>query len=113
MQPAQTAPCLFPLRTEGARQEYASIAEALALAGRMNVHYHRLLSSYVAQLDTIIVAQHQQRQVRGSWFTQMDRTRDKLKLHELERPLLPVIERPPNKFALCGFSSRSRVASGC
>ena len=36
-----------------------------------------------------------------------------LKLHELERPLLPVIERPQNKFALFGFSSRSRVASGC
>ena len=52
MQPAQTAPCLFPLRTEGAQQEYRSIAEALTRAGVMDVHNHRLLSSYVAQLDT-------------------------------------------------------------
>src|SRR5829696_383080 len=33
------------------------------------------------------------------WFTQMDRARNKLKLHELENHLQPVIERPPNKFA--------------
>jgi hypothetical protein len=94
MQPAQTAPCLFPLRTEGAQQEYRSIAEALARAGVMYVHNHRLLSSYVAQLDNIIVAQQQKRQIRGSWFTQMDRARNKLKLHALEKHLQPVVEPP-------------------
>ena len=107
MQPAQTAPCLFPLRTEGAQQEYRSIAEALARAGVMDVHNHRLLSSYVAQLDNIIVTQQQKQQIRGSWFAQMDRARNKLKLHELEKHLQPVIERPPNKFALAGFANRS------
>ena len=66
MQPAQTAPCLFPLRTEGAQQEYRSIAEALARAGVMDVHNHRLLSSYVAQLDNVIVEQQQKRQIRGT-----------------------------------------------
>jgi hypothetical protein len=107
MQPAQTAPCLFPLRTEGAQQEYRSIAEALARAGVMYVHNHRLLSSYVAQLDNIIVAQQQKRQIRGSWFTQMDRARNKLKLHALEKHLQPVVEPPPNKFALAGFANCS------
>ena len=110
MQPAPTAPCFFPLATQAAQQEYSSIAETLVRAGRMDVHNHRLLSSYVAQLDNIIVAQQQKRQIRGSWFTQMDRARNKLKLHELENHLQPVIERPPNKFALCGFASRSRGA---
>jgi hypothetical protein len=110
MQPAPTAPCFFPLHTQDARQEYRTIAETLVRAGRMDVHNHRLLSSYVAQLDNIIVAQQQKRQIRGSWFAQMDRARNKLKLHELERHLQPVIERPPNKFAHCGFSNRSRVA---
>ena len=108
MQPAPTAPCFFPLRTEDAQQEYRSIAETLVRAGRMDVLNHRLLSSYVAQLDNIIVAQQQKRQIRGSWFTQMDRARNKLKLHELENHLQPVIERPPNKFALAGFANRSR-----
>jgi len=75
----------------------------------MDVLNHRLLSSYVAQLDNIIVAQQQKRQIRGSWFTQMDRARNKLKLHELENHLQPVIERPPNKFALAGFANRSRA----
>ena len=107
MQPAPTAPCFFPLATKAAQQEYSSIAETLVRAGRMDVHNHRLLSSYVAQLDNIIVAQQQKRQIRGSWFTQMDRARNKLKLHELEKHLLPVIERPPNKFALAGFANRS------
>ncbi len=109
MQPAPTAPCFFPLRTEDAQQEYRSIAETMERAGRMDVHNHRLLSSYVAQLDNIIVAQQQKRQIRGSWFTQMDRARNKLKLHELENHLQPVIERPPNKFAHAGFASRSRA----
>jgi hypothetical protein len=109
MQPAQMSPCLFPLRTERAQQEYRSIAEALARAGRVDVHNHRLLSSYVAQLDTIVLAQQQKQQIRGSWFTQMDRARNKLKLHELEKHLQPVIEGPPNKFAHAGFANRSRV----
>jgi hypothetical protein len=39
----------------------------------------------------------------------MDRARNKLKLHELENHLQPVIERPPNKFAHAGFASRSRA----
>ena len=107
MQPAPTAPCFFPLRTQAAQQEYSSIAETLVRAGRMDVHNHRLLSSYVAQLDNIIVTQQQKRQIRGSWFAQMDRARNKLKLHELEKHLQPVIERPPNKFALAGFAIRS------
>src|SRR3954463_11483993 len=110
MHPAPTPPCFFPLATQAAEQEYTSIAELLVRAGRMDVLNHRLLSSYVAQLDNIIVAQQQKRQIRASWFTQMDRARNKLKLHELEKHLQPVIERPPNKFALAGFSSRSRVA---
>ena len=110
MQLAPTAPCFFPLRTQAAQQEYTSIAELLVRAGRMDVLNHRLLSSYVAQLDNIIVAQEQKRQIRGSWFTQMDRARNKLKLHELEKHLQPVIERPPNKFALAGFANCSRGA---
>ena len=109
MQPASTAPCFFSLATQAAQQEYRSIAETLVRAGRMDAHNHRLLSSYVAQLDNIIVAQQQKRQIRASWFTQMDRARNKLKLHELEKHLQPVIERAPNKFELAGFASRSRV----
>ena len=110
MQPAPTPPCFFPLATQAAEQEYRSIAETLVRACRMDVHNHRLLSSYVAQLDNIIVAQQQKRQIRASWFTQMDRARNKLKLHELEKHLQPVIERPPNKFALAGFANCSRGA---
>ena len=109
MQLAPTAPCFFPLRTQDAQQEYTWIAELLVRAGRMDVHNHRLLSSYVAQLDNIILAQQQKRQIRGSWFTQMDRARNKLKLHELENHLQPGIDRVPNKFAHAGFASRSRV----
>ena len=113
MQSASTAPCLFPLRTQAAQQEYRINSRALVRAGRMDVHNHRLLSSYVAQLDNIIVAQQQKPQIRGSWFAQMDRARNKLKLHELEKHLQPVIERPPNKFALAGFANRSRVRERC
>jgi hypothetical protein len=106
MQAPQIRPCLFTLRTEVARNEYNTIALALIQADRLTMHTHRVLSSYAAQVDAIAIAIEEGRALRASWFTQMDRARGKLKLHELEKP---VISSPPNKFALCGFASRSRV----
>ena len=106
MQAPQIRPCLFALRTEVARNEYNTIALALIQADRLTVHTHRVLSSYATQVDAIAIAIEEGRALRASWFTQMDRARGKLKLHELEKP---VISSPPNKFALCGFASRSRV----
>ena len=106
MQAPQIGACLFALRTEVARNEYNTIALALIQADRLTVHTHRVLSSYATQVDAIAIAIEEGRALRASWFTQMDRARGKLKLHELEKP---VISSPPNKFALCGFASRSRV----
>ena len=106
MQAPQITPCLFALRTEVARHEYDSIALAMFEADRLTAHTHRVLSSYATQVDAIATAIEQGRPLRASWFTQMDRARGKLKLHDLEKP---VISSPPNKFALCGFASRSRV----
>jgi hypothetical protein len=106
MQAPQIRPCLFVLRTEVARNEYNTIALALIQADRLTMHTHRVLSSYATQVDAIAIAIEEGRPLRASWFTQMDRARGKLKLHELEKP---VISSPPNKFALCGFASRSRV----
>ena len=108
MQAPQTRPCLFALRTEVARNEYNTIALALIQADRLTVHTHRVLSSYATQVDAIAIAIEEGRALRASWFTQMDRARGKLKLHELEKQLA-VISSPPNKFALCGFASRSRM----
>jgi hypothetical protein len=106
MQAPQIGACLFALRTEVARNEYNTIALALIQADRLTMHTHRVLSSYATQVDAIAIAIEEGRALRASWFTQMDRARGKLKLHELEKP---VISSPPNKFALCGFASRSRV----
>ena len=107
MQAPQTTPCLFALRTEVARNEYKTIALALIEANRLTAHTHRVLSSYATLADAIAIAIEEGRALRASWFTQMDRARGKLKLHELEKQLT-VISSPPNKFALCGFASRSR-----
>ena len=108
MQAPQITPCLFALRTEVARHEYDSIALAMFEADRLTAHTHRVLSSYATQVDAIATAIEQGRPLRASWFTQMDRARGKLKLHELEKQLT-VISSPPNKFANCGFASRGRV----
>src|SRR5215217_4707610 len=107
MQAPQIRPCLFALRMEVARNEYNTIARALIQADRLTVHTHRVLSSYATQVDAIAIAIEEGRALRASWFTQMDRARGKLKLHELEKR--PTVSSPPNKFALCGFASRSRV----
>jgi hypothetical protein len=108
MQTGQIPPCLFALRSDGARQEYEAIAQALVTADRMTVHSHRVLCSYAAQMDSVIIATEQGKPRRASWFTQMDRARAKLKLHELEKHVA-TIPRPPNKFALAGFASRPRT----
>src|SRR3954451_11074324 len=68
---------------EVARNEYNTIALALIQADRLTVHTHRVLSSYATQVDAIAIAIEEGRALRASWFTQMDRARGKVKLHEL------------------------------
>src|SRR5215217_6908014 len=77
--------CLLPLRSEEAQQEYDLLGRALVQAGRLTIGMHRGLSSYAAQFDGIIRAAREGKQVRASWFTQLDRARAELKLDELEK----------------------------
>ena len=97
--------CLFPLRTEEAKAEHEVLARALGQAGRLTMGMHRGLSSYAAQFDGIIRAAQEGKQVRASWFTQLDRARAELKLDELEKAMAAPTPHP-NKFARSGFSSR-------
>ena len=54
------------------------------------------------------------RSMRAFSFATLDKARARLKLEELEKtasPSLPALPPPPNKFANCGFASRSRAAT--
>ena len=101
-----TSRCLFPLRTEEALREYELIARTLLSAGRLTIENQRALSSYAMQFDLIIKAANKGDAIRASRFTQLDRVRAKLKLHELEKPMRTDTAPHPNKFANCGFASR-------
>ena len=98
--------CLLPLRTEEAQQEYDLLGQALVQAGRLTMGMHRGLSSYAAQFDGIIRAAQEGKQMRASWFTQLDRARAELKLDELEKATAAAPTPRPNKFARSGFSTR-------
>ena len=75
--------CVFPLRTEVAQGEYDLLGRILLQAGRLTLDAHRVLSSYTLQVDSISKAALAGKPVRGSWLTQLDRIRVKLKLAEL------------------------------
>jgi hypothetical protein len=109
--PQQIPACFFPLSTEDASREYEFLARKLFDAGRLTLAMHRALSSYALQVDSIIKAKEAGRHVSAFSFATMDKSRSRLKLEELENPFSPAKVAPPqNKFAHCGFSSRSRAA---
>jgi hypothetical protein len=101
--------CFFPLSTEEASREYELLARKLSDAGRLTLAMHRALSSYVLQIDSIIKAREAGKHIPAFWFATLDKARLRLKLEQLEDPVLGSAP-PPNKFAHCGFSSRSRAA---
>jgi len=104
----QIPPCLFPLSTDEAKREYDTISRALFHAGRLTLDMHRTLSSYAIQFDTITKASTEGKQVRGSWFVQMDKARAGLKLDDLDKPIAAPQDAPTNKFTVAGFASRRR-----
>ncbi|MCC2654885.1 MAG: hypothetical protein K0Q60_5052 [Microvirga sp.] len=112
--PHQLPACFFPLSTEEAAQEYDLMARALSDAGRLTLAMHRAVSSYALQVDSIVTAIKMGKPMRAFSFATLDRARSQLKLEELEKtapPSLPALPPPPNKFANCGFASRSRAAT--
>src|SRR5688500_8541737 len=112
--PHQLPACFFPLKTEEAAQEYDLVVRALSDAGRLTLATHRAVSSYALQVDSIVTAIKMGKPMRAFSFATLDKARARLKLEELEKPAVPslaVAPAPrPNKFANCGFSSRSRAA---
>jgi hypothetical protein len=71
---AQQIPaCLFPLSTEQASGEYDFLARKLSGAGRLTIAMHRVLSSYALQVDSIVQAKEEGRQIRASWLATLDR----------------------------------------
>jgi hypothetical protein len=100
--------CLFPLKTKQAQKEYDTLARVLFDAGHLTVGKHRALSSYAIQFDNITAAGNEGKQVRGSWFAQMDKARNQLGLDELDKPVAAPENAPVNKFAGSGFASRRR-----
>lgn len=98
--------CLFPLQTEAAQKEYDTIARVLFDAGRLMLGTHRALSSYAMQFDTITAAAASGKQVRGSWFAQLDKARNELRLDDIDKPIAAPQGATVNKFARNGFASR-------
>ena len=106
--------CFFPLTTPQARREYKLVRRMLADAGRLTLAAHRALSSFCLQLDVILNAISEGKQVRAHQFATMDKARARLKLDELETPRSVQRESnspaPENKFARCGLVHRRRAA---
>ena len=102
--------CRLPLQSEEARQEYDTIARVLLDAGRFGLEAHMRLSLYASLHDNITTAVAEGKQLRASWFTQMQRALSALKLDELERPPAVPEEVRPNPYAHCGFAARRRAA---
>ena len=109
MNAAQQIPtCFFPLSTEQASGEYDFLARKLFDADRLTLAMHRALSSYALQIDSIIKAKEAGKHIPAFWFATLDKARLQLKLEQLDDPVPR--SAPPNKFAHCGFSNRSRAA---
>ncbi len=99
---------LFPLRTDAAQTEYDTLARTLFERGRLTLATHRALSSYAMQFDTITAAAANDKQIRGSWFNQLDKARKELGLDEIDKPIASSASAPTNKFAHVGFAGRRR-----
>lgn len=100
--------CLFTLRTAEAMAEYETLARMLFERGRLTLAARRSLSSYAMQFDTITAAAAEGKQVRGSWFTQLDKARKELGLDEIDKPIAAPTSAQANKFAHTGFPARRR-----
>lgn len=99
---------LFPLRTTEAQAEYDTLARTLFERGRLTLGAHRALSSYAMQFDTITAAAQSGKQVRGSWFAQLDKARKELGLDDIDKPIASSASAPTNKYAHVGFAGRRR-----
>lgn len=97
---------LFPLGTTEAQAEYDALARMLFDAGRFAAGPHRILSSYAMQFDTITCAAAAGKQIRGSWFAQLDKARKELGLDELDRPIAAPAGASVNRYARVGFANR-------
>lgn len=100
--------CLFPLSTEEAQGEYDTVARLLFDAGRLTAGAHRTLSSYAMQFDAITKAAAEGKQVRGSWFANLDKARSQLGLDDLDKPIAAPAKAPTNRYARVGFAHRRR-----
>ena len=83
-----------------------SLARVLFDAGRLTIGAHRSLSSYAMQFDTITKAAASGKQVRGSWFAQLDKARKELGLDDLDRPIAAPQGARVNRYARTGFANR-------
>lgn len=106
----QVPKCLFTLKTKEAKSEYDTLARTLFDGGRLTLGAHRTLSSYAMQFDTITAAAAEGKQVRGSWFAQLDKARSQLGLDDLDKPIAAPDSAQGNRFARVGFANRSRQA---
>ncbi|WP_039903242.1 hypothetical protein [Methylobacterium sp. GXF4] len=97
---------LFPLTSAEAQAEYDALARLLFDAGRFTANAHRSLSSYAMQFDTITRAAASGKQVRGSWFAQLDKARKELGLDDLDRPIAAPQGARVNRYARTGFANR-------
>ncbi|MCR5875159.1 hypothetical protein LRS10_13755 [Phenylobacterium sp. J426] len=100
--------CLFPLSTDEARGEYDTVARMLFDAGRLTAGAHRTLSSYAMQFDAITKAAAEGKQVRGSWFANLDKARSQLGIDDIDKPIAAPREAPTNRYARVGFAHRRR-----
>jgi len=102
--------CLFPLVHDKAKREYDSIARLLFNSGRLTMATHRDLCSYAMQFDVITRNSEAGKPIRAHSFVQMDRSRVRLKLDDLDTPIAAPEDAPVNKFSGAGFSARRRQA---
>jgi hypothetical protein len=101
-------PCLFPLQTNDAQNEYNTLTRLFITADKLTTDAHRALSEYAAQFDGLHASLKRGLLIRPSRFDQLRRARKALRLRELEQPVATPERAPVNKFANCGFANRHR-----
>ncbi len=99
---------VLPLTSAEAQKEYDTLARMLFDAGRFTIGAHRALSSYAMQFDAITAAASEGTQMRGSWFTQLDKARKELGLDDIDKPIAAPQGAQGNKFSRSGFSTGRR-----
>src|SRR3954468_4080167 len=99
--------CTLPLKTEEAQREYDRIARLLMDNGKFDMFHHLQASIYCSSFDTFHANHAAGKPIRTAVQLSMQKALGALKLHVIDKPLAASENAQLNKFAHCGFASRS------